>query len=97
MTIETLRLSTRIGLSSTKGVSPDAILPAIYAKSRDNGRTPVQWDASETAGFTSGNPWIKVNPNYKDINVQQALLLVRLKQPEMLNAPQTAEAETKGS
>jgi oligo-1,6-glucosidase len=56
-----------------KGGSPDAIMPAIYAKSRDNGRTPVHWDASENAGFTSGTPWIKVNPNYKDINVQQAL------------------------
>ena len=43
-----------------KAGSPDAILPAIYAKSRDKGRTPVQWDASENAGFTSGTPWIKV-------------------------------------
>jgi oligo-1,6-glucosidase len=47
-----------------KGGSPDAILPAIYAKCRDKGRTPVQRDASENAGFTSGTPWIKVNPNY---------------------------------
>ena len=36
----------------------------IHAKSRDNARTPVQWDDSENAGFTSGTPWIEVNPNY---------------------------------
>jgi oligo-1,6-glucosidase len=45
----------------------------IYAKSRDNARTPVQWDDSEHAGFTTGTPWIKLNPNYKDINAKQAL------------------------
>ena len=45
----------------------------IYAKSRDNARTPVQWDDSENAGFTAGTPWIKVNPNYKEINARQAL------------------------
>lgn len=36
---------------------------------RDNGRTPMQWDGTKNAGFTSGTPWIKVNPNYKTINV----------------------------
>ncbi|HEY5894442.1 MAG TPA: alpha-glucosidase [Chthoniobacterales bacterium] len=56
-----------------KGGSPDAIMPAIYAKSRDNARTPVQWDASDKAGFSTGTPWIKVNPNYKEINVKEAL------------------------
>jgi oligo-1,6-glucosidase len=35
---------------------------------RDNGRTPFQWDSSSNAGFTSGTPWIKVNPNYKTLN-----------------------------
>src|SRR6185436_12335812 len=39
----------------------------------DNARTPMQWDASEQAGFTDGLPWIKVNPNYKEINVTDAL------------------------
>jgi oligo-1,6-glucosidase len=56
-----------------RGTDPQAILPKIYAKSRDNARTPVQWDDTKNAGFTTGTPWIKVNPNYKDINAQQAL------------------------
>lgn len=44
----------------------------IKKKSRDNSRTPMQWDDSENAGFTSGRPWIKVNDNYKEINVKKA-------------------------
>ncbi len=44
------------------------IMNSIYVKSRDNARTPMQWDASENAGFTTGTPWIKVNPNYTSIN-----------------------------
>jgi oligo-1,6-glucosidase len=56
-----------------RGVDPQAVMAMIYAKSRDNARTPVQWDASAQAGFTSGTPWIKVNPNYPSINVKQAL------------------------
>jgi oligo-1,6-glucosidase len=56
-----------------RGTDPQVILPKIYAKSRDNARTPMQWDDSTNAGFTTGIPWIKVNPNYKDINSQQAL------------------------
>jgi glycosidase len=36
---------------------------------RDNARTPIQWDDSENSGFTSGKPWLKVNPNYKEVNV----------------------------
>lgn len=45
----------------------------IMHKGRDNARTPMQWDDSENAGFTSGEPWIEVNCNYKHINVQSAL------------------------
>lgn len=41
--------------------------------SRDNSRTPMQWNDSSQAGFTAGEPWIKVNPNYKKINVEAAL------------------------
>jgi oligo-1,6-glucosidase len=48
-----------------KGVDPNLALKVIHAKSRDNARTPMQWDATEHAGFTTGIPWIKVNPNYK--------------------------------
>lgn len=49
------------------------IMEGIYAKGRDNARTPMQWEDSENAGFTSGTPWIGVNPNYKQINVKESL------------------------
>jgi oligo-1,6-glucosidase len=45
----------------------------IRARGRDNARTPVQWSAEANAGFTSGTPWLKVNPNYTEINAEQAL------------------------
>ena len=48
-------------------------MKVIHAKGRDNARTPIQWDASEHAGFTTGIPWIKVNPNYQEINVASTL------------------------
>ncbi|MCS0542876.1 alpha-amylase family glycosyl hydrolase, partial [Aeromonas veronii] len=48
----------------------EEIMDAIHFRGRDNARTPMQWDDSENAGFTTGTPWIKVNPNFKDINVQ---------------------------
>jgi oligo-1,6-glucosidase len=56
-----------------KGLDPANVLKIVHAKSRDNARTPLQWEASEQAGFTTGTPWIKVNPNYKEINVTDAL------------------------
>ncbi|GAB6138195.1 alpha,alpha-phosphotrehalase [Halanaerobaculum tunisiense] len=56
-----------------EGKSEEEIMDVIKAKSRDNSRTPMQWNASQNAGFTSGNPWIKPAPNYKEINVAQAL------------------------
>ena len=49
------------------------MFPKIAHKSRDNARTPMQWDASENSGFTTGTPWIAVNPNYKKINVADQL------------------------
>ena len=53
---------------------PDAeTLTAIYAKGRDNARTPMQWDSGPHAGFTTGTPWIGVNPNFNEINVAFAL------------------------
>ncbi|MGB8957132.1 MAG: alpha-glucosidase [Tumebacillaceae bacterium] len=55
------------------GESHDKIMNAIYIKGRDNARTPMQWDASANAGFTTGTPWIAVNPNYTEINAQQAV------------------------
>jgi len=45
------------------------VLAVLAAKSRDNGRTPVQWDAGENAGFTRGTSWIDLAPNYREINV----------------------------
>ena len=53
-----------------KGYSKEDIMKSIHAKGRDNGRTPMQWDDSENAGFTTGKPWIKVNPNYNEINAK---------------------------
>lgn len=56
-----------------QGYSKEEILHAINVKGRDNARTPVQWDSSEHAGFTTGKPWLAVQPNYTSINVEQAL------------------------
>lgn len=56
-----------------RGYSKESIMKSIYAKGRDNARTPMQWDNSEHAGFTIKTPWIKVNPNYKEINVADQL------------------------
>ncbi|MGI1806561.1 glycoside hydrolase family 13 protein [Exiguobacterium sp. TDN 0502] len=56
-----------------QGASPAELLRAVHIKGRDNARTPMQWNRSENAGFTTGTPWLKVNPNYPDINVEQAL------------------------
>lgn len=52
------------------GLSDEEALAVASAFSRDNARTPVQWDDGANAGFTTGKPWLKVNPNYKQINVQ---------------------------
>lgn len=51
-------------------ISHDTFWPCLTFKSRDNARTPVQWDDSAQAGFTTGTPWIAVNPNYKEINAK---------------------------
>lgn len=56
----------RIALDA--GLSPEAALKAVNPSSRDNTRTPFQWDDSENAGFTTGTPWLRVNPNYSRIN-----------------------------
>lgn len=52
----------------SKGYAKEDVMHSIYAKGRDNARTPMQWDDSPHAGFTKGKPWLKVNPNYKQIN-----------------------------
>ncbi|BCU53257.1 trehalose-6-phosphate hydrolase [Staphylococcus auricularis] len=55
------------------GKSESEIMRILAQKSRDNARTPMQWDDSAQAGFTEGEPWIEVSDNYKEINVQQAM------------------------
>ena len=50
------------------GYPLEDVMHSIYAKSRDNARTPMQWSREENAGFTTGIPWIAVNPNYTEIN-----------------------------
>ncbi|MFN8304818.1 MAG: alpha-glucosidase [Saprospiraceae bacterium] len=55
-----------------KGGDLQAFLEAQKISARDNGRTPFQWDASPNAGFTSGTPWLAVNPNYTSVNVAEA-------------------------
>lgn len=54
-------------------VSHEEFWPCLQLISRDNARTPVQWDDTENAGFTAGTPWIPVNPNYKEINAAAEL------------------------
>jgi len=49
------------------------MFPKIAHKSRDNARTPMPWDTSENAGFTTGTPWLALNPNYNKINVADQL------------------------
>ena len=56
-----------------QGYDKETIIAAINRKGRDNARTPMQWSADVNGGFTSGTPWLKVNPNYQTINVEQAL------------------------
>ena len=65
--IETLNLYR---IRREKGYAEDELMRSIYAKSRDNARTPMQWNGSENAGFTTGTPWLRVNPNYTQINAE---------------------------
>ncbi|MGJ8622286.1 MAG: glycoside hydrolase family 13 protein [Yoonia sp.] len=51
------------------GVAPDDFIAGANTNGRDNARTPMQWSADTQAGFTTGTPWIEVNPNHSDINV----------------------------
>ena len=53
------------------GLAPDAALKAVARRSRDNARTPMQWSDGKNAGFTTGTPWLRVNPNYTAINVEK--------------------------
>ncbi|MDE6491529.1 MAG: alpha-glucosidase [Lactobacillus sp.] len=55
------------------GYDPQTLIHAINVKGRDNARTPIQWNNTKNAGFTTGTPWLHVNPNYHQINVEAAL------------------------
>lgn len=59
-------------LAAERGVVEAEVLRSLAAKSRDHARTPVQWDETPHAGFTTGEPWIPVNPNYREINAEAA-------------------------
>jgi len=61
------------GESIDHGEAPDQVLTGLRAMSRDNARTPMQWDAGVHAGFTTGQPWLAVNPNYPLINAERAI------------------------
>lgn len=54
-------------------MTPEYMMKCLMLRSRDNARTPMQWNASVQGGFTSGEPWIRINPNYKEINAVQQL------------------------
>ncbi|MBQ5867483.1 MAG: alpha,alpha-phosphotrehalase [Oscillospiraceae bacterium] len=55
------------------GYSHESVMDSIYARGRDNARTPMQWSAEENAGFTTGKPWLPVNENHSAINAEAAL------------------------
>ncbi|MCT2535222.1 alpha-glucosidase [Aquibacillus koreensis] len=56
-----------------EGKTHEEVMEVIWKNGRDNARTPMQWSAQNHAGFTKGSPWLKVNPNYKNINVEHSL------------------------
>ena len=56
-----------------KGYEKSDIMRSLHAKSRDNARTPMQWNDSKNAGFSDGTPWLKVNPNYMEINAAKQI------------------------
>ena len=56
-----------------RGRDHASVMEDVYKKSRDNARTPMQWDVTANGGFTTGTPWIGVNPNYEEINVMQSM------------------------
>ena len=66
-TLDEYKVALEAGLDEKKA------LQAVARLSRDNARTPMQWNDSENAGFTTGEPWLRVNPNYRKINVQSQL------------------------
>ena len=66
-------LDTYHDFTTCKGFTPQDTLELLAPKSRDNARTPMQWTAGPNAGFTTGTPWIEVNPNHDTINADACL------------------------
>ncbi len=60
-------------VKDSKRLSEDTFMEGVYRMSRDNARTPMQWNDQKNGGFSSGQPWIGVNPNYRTINAEEAL------------------------
>jgi trehalose-6-phosphate hydrolase len=60
-------------IKKQEGMAEEEIIEILKQKSRDNSRTPVQWNSNEHAGFTTGTPWINVAQNYKEVNAETAL------------------------
>ena len=58
---------------TAQGYSPESAMESIWARGRDNARTPMQWTAEENAGFTTGKPWLSINPNHTTVNAEAAL------------------------
>ncbi|MDZ4197460.1 MAG: alpha-amylase family glycosyl hydrolase, partial [Candidatus Izemoplasmatales bacterium] len=82
------------------GWSMNDIMTAIYAKGRDNSRSPMQWDSSPYAGFSYVAPWMDVNPNYQEINAeheQESIRSVFHYYQELFQIRKSSETFTKGS
>lgn len=60
-------------MTETGKIAPDDMMRYIRLRGRDNARTPMQWDDGGNAGFTTGTPWIMVNPNYEEVNAKKEL------------------------
>ena len=67
-----VELLTNYAQVKAKGGDLKRFLEGMKISSRDNGRTPMQWDTTADAGFTTGTPWLKINPNYSTVNVAAA-------------------------
>ena len=78
------------------GEDPDAVLASMRPMSRDNARTPMQWDDSPHAGFTTGEPWIAVNPNHAEINARGGDRRPRLGLPPLPAADRAAPRRAGG-
>ncbi len=71
--INDIESSNNVRQNIAKGlVKEEDALEIMRRQSRDNARTPMQWDDSENAGFTKGRPWLRINPNYETINAKDA-------------------------